>query len=145
MPIIKECDYNPIKNELNVLDNFYTQSDNYIDFLSKYLHYSQINGISNVTCFDSGSDLKNVNNVVLDFSVGGLSLPSREYYKSSDIEDKLLLFRNHLENVKNILQEWITLDKDFVNNVLDFENKIADYTLTPDQSREYDKSYTNSD
>ena len=42
MPIIKECDYNPIKNELNILDNFYTQSDNYIDFLSKYLHYSQI-------------------------------------------------------------------------------------------------------
>ena len=68
------CD--PIKQELNTLNDHFT-NDEYIQNLAKYLHYGQINGISNVIDFDSGSDLKNVNNVVLDFSISGLSLPSQ--------------------------------------------------------------------
>ena len=84
-------DYTSLIKELDILnqsfETFYNvdkneiiNRDNYINCLSKYLHYTQINGISNVIDFDTGSDLKNVNNVVLDFSVGGLSLPSQEYY-----------------------------------------------------------------
>ena len=72
------CDCNPITNELNILDEhfnvFYDVEKNtivddklYIDCLGKYLHYTQINGMSNVIDFDTGSDLKNVNNIVLDF------------------------------------------------------------------------------
>jgi len=66
------CD--PIKQELNTLNDHFT-NDDYIKNLAKYLHYGQITGISNVLDFDSGSDLKNVNNVVLDFSISGLSFP----------------------------------------------------------------------
>lgn len=149
-------DYTSLIKELDILnqsfETFYNvdkneiiNRDNYINCLSKYLHYTQINGISNVIDFDTGSDLKNVNNVVLDFSVGGLSLPSQEYYKSEDFKEKLLLFKNHLENVKNILNNVsIQLDSNFVDNVIQFEDYIANYTMKPDQSREYDKYYTNT-
>ena len=43
----------------------------------RYLHYTQVNGFGNILDFDKGSDLKNVNNIVLDLSTTGLSLPSR--------------------------------------------------------------------
>ena len=146
-------DYKPIIQELNILDkHFETFSDgktihsrNYISCLSKYLHYTQINGISNVIDFDTGSDLKNVNNVVLDFSVGGLSLPSPEYYKSDKFEDKRQLFKDHLTKIKNILEDsYVSLNSGFVDNVLEFEHMIADFTMAPDQSREYGKYYTNT-
>ena len=145
--------YKPIIQELNILDEYFepfsnnnsTHTRNYIECLSKYLHYTQINGISNVIDFDTGSDLKNVNNVVLDFSVGGLSLPSPEYYKSGKFEDKRQLFKDHLANIKNILEKSnVSLNCDFVDNVLEFERMIADFTMTPDQSREYGKYYTNT-
>lgn len=136
------CD--PIKQELNTLNDHFI-NDEYIKNLAKYLHYGQINGISNVIDFDSGSDLKNVNNVVLDFSISGLSLPSQEYYKSKEFQDKRTMFKEHLTKVKSLLEPFsVTLDDRFEDQVLDFEAKIADYTMKPDQSREYDKYYTNS-
>ena len=136
------CD--PIAEELQTLDDHFT-NDNYIQNLAKYLHYGQINGISNVLDFDSGSDLKNVNNVVLDFSISGLSLPSQEYYKSPDFSDKLVMFKTHLTNIKHILEPFsIKLDEHFEDHVLEFETKIADYTMKPDQGREYDQYYTNT-
>jgi predicted metalloendopeptidase len=142
------CNCDPIINEFNILDkHFYdyiNKENSYISCIANYFYYTQINGIGNIMDFDTGSDLKNVNNVVLDFSVGGLSLPSREYYKSPDFSDKMTLFEEHLKNVKQILEKFTTIDSNFVNNVLEFENKIADFTMTPDQSREYDKYYTNT-
>ena len=142
------CNCDPIINEFNILDkHFYdyiNKENSYISCVANYFYYTQINGIGNIMDFDTGSDLKNVNNVVLDFSVGGLSLPSREYYKSSDFSDKITLFRQHLINVKQILDKFTTIDSNFVDNVLEFENNIADFTMTPDQSREYDKYYTNT-
>ena len=134
----------PISQELKILDEYFL-GDHYIQNLAKYLHYTQINGISNVIDFDSGSDLKNVNHVVLDFSISGLSLPSREYYKSPDFQEKLTAYKQHLTNVKNILKLFsIELDDQFEQHVLYFETKIADYNMSPDQSREYDKYYTNT-
>jgi putative endopeptidase len=143
-------DCNPILNELNIFNNHFKNVENmstetYINSLANYLHYCAINGISNVIEFDSGSDLKNVNNIVLDISTCGMSLPSQEYYKSSDFEEKLNMFRKHLENTNNILKNHnIFLDEDFVNNVINFETMIANYTMKPNQAREYNKYYTNS-
>lgn len=144
----KTCNCDPIINEFNILDSHFfdyiNKENSYIACLVNYFYYTQINGIGNIMDFDTGSDLKNVNNVVLDFSVGGLSLPSREYYKSPDFADKMLLFKQHLTNVKQLLEKYVSLDANFVENVIEFENKIADYSMTPDQAREYDKYYTNT-
>ena len=113
--------------------------------MSKYLHYTQINGIANLLDFDSGSDLQNVNNIVLDFSMGGLSLPSPEYYQSPKFADKLSLFENHLEHISGILKDHqLVLRPKFVSEVISFEKKIAYFSMTPEQTREYDQYYTNT-
>jgi len=140
-------DFNPIIDELNILENHFNTNENHIDNLAKYLHYTQVNGISNVIDFDSGSDLKNVNNVVLDLSVSGLSLPSSEYYTSEKFRDKVSLFKEHLTNVQSLLEGSdlkYELGENFADNVIEFETKMADYTMKPDQSREYDNYYTNT-
>ena len=143
-------DCNSILKELNIFDKHFINVENmdtdmYVNSFANYLHYSSINGVSNVIEFDKGGDLKNANNIVLDLSTSGLSLPSCEYYRSKDFEEKLQMFRKHLENIKNILKNHnVVLDENFVDNVVNFETMVADYTMKPSQRREYNKYYTNS-
>ena len=144
-----ECnkvDYKPIIDEIDILHNHFKAADNHISNIAKYLYYSQSNGIENVLDFDRGGDLKNTNHIVLDISTCGLSLPSRDYYFEDNFSDKLTQFRKHLENVMAILQRdtTVSLDRDFVEDVIDFETQIAKYTMKPDQSRQYDQYYTNT-
>jgi putative endopeptidase len=145
-----KSDYNPIENEINYLHNnlnsVYENQTEYINDLSNYFHYTQINSIQNVLDFDTGSDLTQTNNVVLDLSSCGLSLPSRVYYFKDEFKGKMIKFKTHLESINNIINNNtnITLTTNFVEDVIDFETKIANYTMTPDQSRNYDKYYTNT-
>ena len=137
-------DYQPVISELNLLSQNFNKNTPYILNLASYIHYTQINGITNILDFDSGSDLENVNNVVLDFSMGGLSLPT-EYYYLPKYEDKLLQYQQHLENINNLCtSNSILLSSNFVNNVLQFESSISKFLMTPSQSREYDKYFTNT-
>ena len=134
--------YDPILHELETLDT-------YIPFntyrIAEYFHYTQINGIGNVFDFDNGSDLENSNNVVLDFSVKGLSLPSREYYTDDNFKEKRDLYRKHLENVVKLVNtNTVYLGPDFVQNVIDFEHELAKYMMKKEQAREYDEYYTNT-
>jgi len=150
------CSFSPLIQEFDLLDKYFENcvdpssnqiSDElqYIDCLAKYLHYTQVNGIANLLDFDSGSDLQNVNNIVLDFSMGGLSLPSPEYYQSPKFSEKLTLFEQHLNTISTILQsQSLNLSPNFVSEVINFERKIAYFTMTPEQSREYDQYYTNT-
>ena len=143
-----EGSYEPINKELGILDETITSNNTstLAESLAKYFFHCQNIGIGNVLSFDKGSDLQNSNNVVLDLSTGGLSLPSREYYIQEKYEDKLKLFEKHLEKTKTLLIEGniSRLDDNFVENVMNFEKKIAAYSMKPDQSREYDSYYTNT-
>lgn len=141
------ANYEPITNELKVLDTYLpSNTSNLINNIAKYFHYTQVNGIDNVFNFDKGSDLTNSNNVVLDFSVSGLSLPSREYYTEDNFNEKRELFRIHLENVVNLVNSNsnVKLDPDFVQNVIDFENELAKYMMKQEQTRNYSEYYTNT-
>ena len=93
-----------------------------------------------------GSNLDNIQQVVLDFSVGGISLPSCEYYLDKKYDDKIKLFKSHLTNIKNIIENNsdINLSNNFVNICI-YETEISKYMMTPEQSREYDKYFTNTD
>ena len=141
-PIISELEH--FNRIIDMDGEDHDQDRNYIKKLAHYVHYSDVNGIENVMDFDKGSNLDNVNEVLLDFSVGGLSLPSREYYKTSELKEKYELFSKHLENVKRILNSE-ELSDTFVEDVLKFENFLADYSMTQSQSREYDSYYTLTD
>ena len=150
-----EGPFSPIANEMQALEDImdlktpFANDEDFAKRLGKYVHYTQISGIRNVIDFDKGSDLKNVNNVCLDFSVTGLSLPSREYYFDDNFSKKRDLFKVHLENVvklieKNDADKSVQLSDTFVQDVLDFENELASYLMKRAQSREYDRYYTNS-
>ena len=145
-------DYSSIKEEFRILEKHFAidttntvdqKNDTYTTNLANYLHYTQINGIKNVLDFDTGSDLQNVNNVVLDFSIGGLSLPSSEYYYKPEFADKLVLYREHLKNIEQLVNsQGLTVSKEFVNDIIDFETAVAKFSMTPAQSRNYDQYYT---
>lgn len=144
--------YEPLKNEFTVLDSYlngptFESDEVYIENLAKYLHYTQMTGIRNVLDFDKGSDLKNVNNVVLDLSCSGLSLPSRDFYFEENFADKRDFFKSHLEKVKGLVEANIpesSLSEKFVENVIEFETELAKYSMKPAQRREYPEFYTNT-
>lgn len=145
----EEADYHPIEFELNYLHNNFQSGEKqttYVTNVVNYLYYTQVNGITNVFDFDKGNDLTQTNNIVLDLSTGGLSLPSRVYYFKDEFKDKLMKFKEHLKNVSDIINRktTINLNSQFVEDVMEFEMSIAYYTMTPDQARNYDQYYTNT-
>jgi len=133
--------YDAITKEFDNLDSYINNNSTIIE-LAKYLHYTQISGIKNIFDFDCGPDLTNSNNVVLDFTTSGLSLPSREYYIDEKFNEKVQMFKQHLENVKQLVN--YNFDENFVQNVLDFENELAKYQMKQEQKRKYDEYYTNT-
>jgi putative endopeptidase len=141
----------PIHMEIEILDIYLSPNtlkndvDDYATRFAKYLHYTQTNGISNVFDFNKGSDLTESNNIVLDFSVDGLSLPSRDYYIDKKFEDKLQMFKCHLQNVQKLVDpESKLLGSMFVDNVMQFENSLAIIKMKKEQSRRYDEYFTNT-
>jgi predicted metalloendopeptidase len=146
----------PIITELETLDSFLRPCDIFevendlVVRLARYLHYSRVTGITNVFHFGKGSDLTNTNNVVLYLSSDGLSLPGREYYTEEVFKEKRELFKGHLQNVAEIVNQQknsggqALLDEDFAENVFAFENELAKYSMKKDQERKYDEYYTNT-
>eukprot|EP01063_Lacrimia_lanifica_P002838 TRINITY_DN11531_c0_g1_i2.p1 TRINITY_DN11531_c0_g1~~TRINITY_DN11531_c0_g1_i2.p1 ORF type:complete len:738 (+),score=355.78 TRINITY_DN11531_c0_g1_i2:61-2274(+) len=117
----------------------------YVRAVAKYFWYTQKNGIRNVFDLDKGSDLKQVNNVVLDLSPCGLSLPSREYYTEANFEEKRGLFKAHLENVQRLVAAGgYDLGAGFVGDVTAFEDRIAACAMKREHSRDYHRYYTNT-
>lgn len=141
----EEGNYNPVRIELAHLDNSLPPSSFSINNLSYYISYCQINGLSSPFSIDKGSDLENSDNIKLDISPSGLSLPSRAYYFDKNFTNQLCQFTNHLENVEKICKENnIELENNFVEKVVGFEKMLAEITMEREQSRDYDKYYTNT-
>lgn len=142
----------PIARELEILDAYLSvqtpMSDvtDYVTRVAEYFHYTQINGIENVFDFSTGSDLENTNNVVLDFTTTGLSLPDREYYLDPNFTDKCEMFKQHIQNVADIINTTtsVHLDSNFAQNVFEFEQQLARYKMKSEQCRRYDEYYTNT-
>lgn len=134
--------YDPITKEFAILEQSFINTDeqNISIKMADYLFHTQMNGIINMFDFDKGNDMMNSNNIVLDITTGGLSLPSREYYFDDNFKEKRDMFREHLIKVGHILY----LNDDFADNVITFENIIAKCKMTQEQKRKYDKYYTNT-
>ena len=145
-------DLSELVKELRVLDEYLpdklADGDDdgaLVDAIAKYFWYTQISGIRNVLDLDKGSDLKNVNNVILDLSACGLSLPSREYYTEENFEEKRTLFKTHLNNVKMLVESsGFHLGDTFVDDVVAYEHSIASFSMKRAHAREYHRYYTNT-
>jgi putative endopeptidase len=146
-----QANMDPIYRELDSLDSILRPSEqpvdqtDLVDRIAQYLYYSKVNGIGNVFDFDKGADFENSNNVCLDLVSGGTTLPGREYYTEDSFLEKREAFKQHLENVRKLVnKDRQVLSNDFVQNVIDFENQLAALMMKEEQARKYDTFYTNT-
>jgi putative endopeptidase len=137
-------DYQELKKELNFLQqsvNF--TDDNYIKFFAEYGAYCCKNGLSFVLDIDKGSDMQNVENILLDISPTHVSLPSRDYYFDEKFQKQREMYTEHLTKVYKLLKKNdVQLSENFVSDVYEFEKLIAYILMSPAQSRLYDQYYT---
>lgn len=137
-------DYTPILEELNILNEKLSTKN--IISLAEYCAYCSKKGIKYPISFDKGEDLKNSSKIKLDIGPGRLSLPERSYYFSDNFKEQRDKFRLHLENVKKILLDNnVNISDNFVNNVINFETKLAYIKMTNAQSRKYDEYFSKVD
>jgi predicted metalloendopeptidase len=136
--------YNELANELNTLDKTLTfNKENFVQSLANYGSYCVKTGINFVLEFDKGSDMQNVENVILDIAPCHISLPTREYYLEENFQKQRNFYMSHLNNVSEILRKnGIVLSENFATNVFEFEKHIAYIKMTNSQSRLYDEYYT---
>ena len=139
--------YENLKNELNNFERTFSVENaddtQYATKLAEYIGYTQEFGISSFLSVDKGTDLQDSDSVKLDMAPTGLSLPTRDYYFDIKFEKNLNDFKNHLENIFNLMkQNGIQLNENFAEEVIAFEKKLAYIRMNSEQSRRYDEYFT---
>lgn len=109
--------------------------------LAKYLGRCNELGFSCPVAFGKEANLTDTDNIVLDVSPSGLSLPSRDYYLDEKFESQRGLFNEHLNNVVGLIGG-DNLEDDFAARVMRLETKLAQIQMKPDQSRQYDQYFS---
>ena len=141
-------DYRPVVNELRALENRLSceSHNDYVEALGRNSAYNEKNGIGYFLDFNKGPDLVDSDNVKLDLGPGSTSLPERSYYFDEKHEAARVHFLEHLENVNKIILEDANVDlgKNFVDDVMNFETKLAYISMNSSQSRLYDEYYSKS-
>ena len=96
--------------------------------------------------FDIGStaDKGRSDDMILFLAPTGLSL-SQHYYAKEEFKDKLAKFKDHLNDVSELLSSaGVPLASNFADLVFQFECDLAALRMTQAQSRLHDKYFTNS-
>jgi len=133
------CD--DIMNELHRLgETVPMEGDGYAEGLAKYLGRCNQLGIKCPVEFGKEANLKDTENIVLDLSPSGLSLPSRDYYLDDKFDSQRGLFEQHLKNVAELIGAE-KLEGDFPTRVIRIETKLAQIQMKPDQSRQFDQYF----
>mmetsp|Transcript_26901 Transcript_26901/g.32574 ORF Transcript_26901/g.32574 Transcript_26901/m.32574 type:complete len:738 (+) Transcript_26901:110-2323(+) len=109
--------------------------------LAKYFSRCQQIGLRYPFSFDKGANLEDPENVILDFSPSGLSLPSRDYYLEEKFQKERDMWKVHLGKVHELIGKDV-LAEDFADRVFNFERKLAMIMMKRAQSRLYDQYYT---
>jgi len=135
-----------IIDELNKLNELVPSAegetvDAYTMGLAKYISRCHEVGIGCPITFDKGANLKDSENIILDLSGSGLSLPSRDYYVDSKFDEQRGWFKEHLAKVADIIGA-DKLEPDFANKVIQLETKLAQISMKPDQSRQFDAYFS---
>jgi len=134
-------DYSAINDELKVFSEATANKEGaeWFKSLATYFARCQKVGISYPLRFDKESNLEDSENVVLDLSPGGISLPSRDYYLDDKFEEQRAKYMKHLNQVAALVLDG---QKDFAERVMRFETKLARISMKTDQSRQFDQYFT---
>ncbi|GJQ63751.1 MAG: peptidase M13 [Melioribacteraceae bacterium] len=130
--------YDPIKGELERIDKV---SDK--ESLIKELAHMHLYTSSPAFYFFSSQDAKNSSMVMARVYQGGLGLPDRDYYTEEDDHSKEVRTK-YVEHMTNMFKLIGYSEEDAASNaenVMNFETRLAEASLTRKESRNPQKTY----
>ncbi|XOV68085.1 MAG: M13 family metallopeptidase [Fluviicola sp.] len=103
--------------------------------LPKILALMHERGIGAAFSFGVTQDMKSVENHLLYFGQGGLTLPNRNYYTEEEYEDIREAYVVHISNIAMLAEMDETAGERMAQDVFNFELEMAKSMLPPDEMR----------
>lgn len=130
----KSLGISPIEKEIKEVQNLKSK-DEIIPLIAKHHQL----GISSLFEFYVGQDLKNVEMNVIYISQGGIGLPNKDYYTSSDKSEIYNSYKNYIYEVLTIAK--IEDPKIKAESITTFESMMAKAMMTPSELRVPENTY----
>jgi len=132
----------PLRDELRRIDRISNRSE-----LQDEIARLQIFGVNAAFGFGSEQDRKNATQVIAEAVQGGLGLPDRDYYTKTDDESKKLRekYRAHVVKMLELAGDDPARASAAAKEVLDFETRLAEASMTTVERRDPDKTYNKMD
>ena len=135
---IEKDGYNPIKPELEKIDNMKSMDDFYPVFVSIFLGYS-----NPLFQFSAGADAKNSSLNIAQVDQAGLGLPDRDYYLKDDLRSKKIREKYvvHLKTTFMLVgEDSVEAEKD-AQTIMNLETDLAKASFTRVELRDPQKTY----
>lgn len=128
----------PIRVELERIDAL--EDSNQLLAEIATLHTIRISPLFNIF---ASQDRKNTNEIVVNLSQGGLGLPDRDYYISTDSRSQEIRdeYFKHVKKVFNLLGYSEEKAKSSATNVIEIETRLANASYTRLERRDPNKTY----
>ena len=116
-------DYTSIAAELATLKSTLGGQEDFLEGVAMYMARCKKIGVDSPIAWGKEANLNDSNNIVLDLSPSGLSLPSRDYYTEDKFEKERGMFKDHLNKVRELCKlgkassksEFLSLPDDFAD------------------------------
>lgn len=92
-------------------------------------------GIGSAFSFGVTQDMKSVENHLIYFGQGGLTLPNRNYYTEDEYEDIRLAYKAHIAQIGSLAKMDQDASSKMVEDVIKFETEMAESMLRPEEMR----------
>ena len=135
---VEELGYKPVIQYLNMIASISSKDD-----LIKALAYFHTFRLGSLFGFYAAQDKKSSNDVIPQFSQGGLGLPDRDYYTKQDERSKQIRekYREHIINLFKLLGDNEEIAKNEADVIMTIENRLANASMTRTQMREAEATY----
>ena len=135
---IEKAGIKPISKYLKAIDKVKTAAD-----LQREIAELHNFGFGVIFGFGAGPDLKASNNVIVNASQGGITLPNRDYYTQTDAKsvETRAKFVTYMTNMFKLLGDSESTAAANAAKVLDIQTRLAKASLTPVERRDPDSGY----
>ncbi len=117
----------PLKGEFDMIDKIKTNDD-----LQKEIAHMHRNGIYPLFYVYAAQDEKNSEMIIANLFQGGIGLPDRDYYLSTDARSKEIreAYKKHVASMFELMGDDKTIAEKAAKTVFDIELKLATASLT---------------
>ncbi|GLQ87964.1 M13 family metallopeptidase [Dyella flagellata] len=133
---VNKLGYDPIKPQLAAIDALKKPAD-----VAKYITDRFADGDSQVFEFGSGADFKDAKIQIGFANQSGLGLPTRDYYTEAKYADIRSAYKDYIAKSLELTGVAEADAKKQADEVLAFETKLAQSSLSPTEMRDLDNQY----